>query len=117
MLSLWCSKNEFIAPSRQQLLRRDSSDYSCSWGSRDRPRPTRHAQGTGYQGRSPWLVSAVPLDQHRSDEAAIGSAMNDDAFGLAEAIDEILACLIGIVGGLLHAKSEIAISRSNPGVA
>ena len=43
--------------------------------------------------------------------------MNDNSLGLAEAIDEILACLIGIVGGLLHAKSEIPISRSNPGVA
>src|SRR5262249_58286581 len=63
------------------------------------------------------VVGAVPLDQHRSDEPAIGSSVNDNSPGLAEAIDKILACLIGILGGLLHAKSEISISRSNPGIA
>src|SRR4029077_8054700 len=65
MLSLWCSKNEFIAPSRRQLLRRDSSDYSCSWGSRDRPRPTRHAQAHG-------ISRAEPLASWYGDEGAKG---------------------------------------------
>src|SRR6516162_9668697 len=38
------------------------------------------------------VVRAVPLDQHRSDKPAIGSSVNDNSPGLAEAIDEILAC-------------------------
>jgi hypothetical protein len=59
----------------------------------------------------------MPLDQHRADEPAIGSAVDNRPLRLAEVIDKILARLIGVVGRLLHAIAEITIGRSDPGIA
>src|SRR5215472_11416247 len=109
-------------PSRSDIAAPPLGAGFCS--NTDRQRVNRHGidsrRGAGQHStveERAVVVRAVPLNQHRSDEPAIGSSVNDNSLGLAEAIDEILACLIGIVGGLLHAKSEIPISRSNPGVA
>src|SRR5258708_26692332 len=65
MLSLWCSKKEFMTDSQLPCCSRDRSGYLCPSSmappliSRAFPTPSPALRRKGYQGRSPWLVSSV----------------------------------------------------------
>src|SRR5260370_40752362 len=68
MVSLWCSKEEFMTASQLPCCSRDRSGYPCPSSmvrpliSRAFPIPSPTLGPKGYQGRSAWLVR-IGLDR------------------------------------------------------
>src|SRR6266404_7512849 len=80
MLSLWCSKKEFMTASQLPCCSRDRSGYLCPSSmappliSRAFPTPSPALRRKGYQGRSPWLDSPSAEKRTPGDSVAAPSA-------------------------------------------